>query len=246
MNFVVRAVAIRSPMDLVVKPAIFLTFLVVQVAFLENTLMAPEKRQPIAELLPILLSGGSLLALIFFSIVTHQYHLQQALVRMATTDELTALPNRRAFLNAVELNIAHDPEGYLLIADADYFKRINDTHGHGAGDLCLQAIADLLRQSVTRGDWIGRIGGEEFGIYLAAPSPDYLEKVGEKLINGVKLQIGDQLLTITLSVGAARISEDMRLKDILQHADTALYQAKAQGRARLECWPPHKDLRNSA
>ena len=227
------------------KPMIFLVLLVGQVALLENTLMPPDKRQPIVELLPLLLVGGTFIALFFFSIVTHQYHLQQALTRLATTDELTELPNRRAFLHAVELHLADAPAGYLLIADADHFKRINDTYGHGVGDLCLQAVADLLRRSVGDNDRIGRLGGEEFGIYLAASSPAWLDTVGERLIKGVQLQIDDQTLAVTLSVGAVEVRDAHRLKDILQQADTALYHAKAQGRARIARWPLGERLRES-
>jgi len=177
--------------------------------------------------------GGPLIA--FFLMVTvYQVRLQRKLLNLSRKDALTGLNNRGYFLESVEATRKTDGRGVLLLIDADHFKLINDNHGHLTGDRCLRAIARTIRYGVRREDIVGRMGGEEFAIYLRATTREHARTIGERLTQPITFRnLADTPLTITLSIGAvvARPGED--LDDIYARADTALYDAKLEGRARL-------------
>ncbi len=177
--------------------------------------------------------GGPLIAF-FLAVSVFQIKLQRRLWALSHKDPLTGLDNRRSFFERCELARQSEPQGVLLILDADRFKSINDTYGHGAGDRCLKALAVAIRQGVRKGDIIGRIGGEEFAVYLRDTTPDQAQTIGERLTLPIAFQTREGVpLKITLSIGAVISSKDTTLDELFAEADKALYQAKVGGRARL-------------
>ena len=122
----------------------------------------------------------------------------------------------------------------LAIIDIDFFKKINDTYGHMVGDDCLRAIADVLREQVRAEDIVGRLGGEEFGVFLVDAPLDAARQIGERLSAGAELSLADadRVLNITASIGAVEMPVKDDLETVLTLADMAMYQAKKQGKDR--------------
>ncbi|NMH61530.1 GGDEF domain-containing protein [Alteromonas ponticola] len=154
--------------------------------------------------------------------------------RLANTDELTRVLNRRAFLKQVDLSNSTTYKSCLFMIDIDHFKRINDSYGHQAGDEVLKSVARSLQAHIRHRDVVGRLGGEEFAILL--PEIDFTEakKIAERILRGVADQlipVNDHLLNVTVSIGVAFSHQGERDWDSLYScADRALYQAKDGGR----------------
>ena len=159
--------------------------------------------------------------------------------RLATVDQLTGIPNRQAVLGRVDEEIARGARYQrplsVILVDLDQFKRLNDTHGHAAGDLVLRHVAQLLSSSVRAVDFAGRYGGEEFLVVLPETDPDAAASLAEKLrriIGGTDVRLpGGEHVTVTMSAGVAgghgaALGSDSLVRD----ADAALYSAKALGR----------------
>ncbi len=163
--------------------------------------------------------------------------LRRELVLLATTDLLTGLCNRRAFIDAAERATATS-RGVLLMIDLDHFKKINDTYGHAVGDECLRVMADVLRAQVRDNDIVGRLGGEEFGIFLVEAPIEAARIIGDRLSEGATVNLDgvETVVNITASVGAAEMPANDNLNEVLTRADLAMYEAKNQGRARLVFW----------
>ena len=169
-----------------------------------------------------------------------------ALVELSSRDALTGLANRRAFDLAVlrEIDrVARSGEPALLLAlDIDHFKRINDRHGHAAGDRVLSAVAAALIESVRPMDLVARVGGEEFAIILPNCASSFGQTVAERVrrrIQSLSVEIGPDLsIAVTASVGGAYAPQWVRTTPALwiERADQQLYLAKGQGRnlVRLE------------
>ncbi len=172
---------------------------------------------------------------------------EEELTALATTDALTHLPNRRHFLSRLEEELGRvhrypDEEIALLMLDLDHFKRINDTWGHNAGDLVLQAFADVLRQTPRAADLPGRVGGEEFALLL----PNTGREAAMALAERVRLQVqalevaqpDGPAMQITVSIGCTRLLPGDSVESALGRADQALYDAKHAGRNRVMAdWP---------
>ena len=162
--------------------------------------------------------------------------------RLATVDQLTGIPNRQAVLGRVEEEILraaryHRPLSVILV-DLDQFKRLNDTHGHAAGDLILRHVAQLLSASVRAVDFAGRYGGEEFLVVLPETDADAAASLAEKLrriVGGSDVRLPDgEHVTVTMSAGVAGGQGDVLGSDALvRDADAALYSAKALGRNQV-------------
>ena len=163
--------------------------------------------------------------------------------RLAMTDDLTGLANRRAFLAAAEAAIARidaagpAPAPALLIADLDYFKRVNDAYGHRAGDQTLQAVALALARSVRSGvDFVGRLGGEEFVVLLADADEETARRAAESAraaIAAVRAETPSGEIAVTASIGYTPLVAGEGVAAALQRADEALYAAKRAGRNQV-------------
>lgn len=158
----------------------------------------------------------------------------------AATDALTACLNKAAFTKAVSQLLADEKRprrGGLLIIDADHFKGINDRFGHERGDEALRVIAETVRGVVRGADFVGRIGGEEFAVFLRDADVDAAERVAERIRGAIAEAefIADGApQNLTVSVGGAAFEHEVAFVELYKSADRQLYAAKAGGRNRVE------------
>ncbi|MDP3455087.1 sensor domain-containing diguanylate cyclase [Methyloversatilis sp.] len=170
----------------------------------------------------------------------------EAMLKAVSCDHLTGLFNRRAFVEAVELEMqrwARSPRPLsLVMIDADHFKRINDQYGHVTGDGVLRHLAASMTATFRAMDVLARFGGEEFIVLLPDTSLEGAELVAQRLcclIEATPAVVGEHTVRYTVSAGAAIMDADATDFDVLvQRADEALYAAKAKGRNRVERWHP--------
>jgi diguanylate cyclase (GGDEF)-like protein/putative nucleotidyltransferase with HDIG domain len=149
------------------------------------------------------------------------------LERLASTDELTGLANRRHWMSTVRDGVRDGQGGCVALLDVDHFKQINDTHGHGTGDVVLTEVARVAgRHGVA-----GRLGGDEFALWL--PDCEAEPSVGDRIVAEVADAFTDAALSVSVSLGIADLRGD--LAAALDAADRALYAAKEAGRGRARC-----------
>lgn len=170
-----------------------------------------------------------------------------SLRRLAETDPLTGLLNRRTWLALAESAAAHAPSGPacsdlgVLMIDIDHFKSINDRHGHAAGDAVIRAVAELLMSSVDDRHRVARFGGEEFIVLSRGDDTPGIAALGERIrrtIESTPVPYGDGTLTVTVSCGIALTSgQDRDVHGLIERADAALYMAKNGGRNRVAVAP---------
>ena len=163
------------------------------------------------------------------------------LLHLSRYDALTDVLNARTYYEEAEkkffLEQSTQSPCSVLFLDLDHFKRINDTYGHSAGDIVLSSAAKCIKQTCRKNDLIGRVGGEEFSVFL--PGTDYNDAMAlaEKLrrkIEKMVIDIGESLVKVTASIGIALKSEHHRSVADMQHdADCAMYHAKKSGRNRV-------------
>lgn len=168
---------------------------------------------------------------------------RELLERLATTDGLTGLANRRFFMDQLQRywsDYERRPEvpvGVLMM-DLDHFKAVNDGHGHAVGDMVLQHFANILHASLRQTDTAGRLGGEEFCVLLRGTDLDGVRRYAERIrrqLEAEPLSVGAASLRITVSCGGASFMADDAIPTAaIQRADAALYRAKAAGRNRVE------------
>lgn len=178
-----------------------------------------------------------------FRAISQNEALQLELARLAQTDSLTELANRRHFIELAEKELSrtlrYGGALSLLMIDVDHFKKINDTHGHACGDQVLQQLSELFRLELRNIDIVGRLGGEEFSVVLAQTDRAQALEVAERLRQtiaeyGVGLSDG-ATLHFTISIGVANLSgADVRIDGLLSQADRALYEAKRDGRNNVK------------
>ncbi len=175
---------------------------------------------------------------------------------MVLTDPLTGCVNRRGFDQELAREVARATragnEFSLLALDVDYFKRINDTRGHMAGDAVLREVGALLKQSRRAGDVVARTGGEEFSILLPATPLGGAQHVATRLcdaIRGHAFLAGDgDTLQLTISIGVVEKGSDLQYdvaEEITKRADDALYFAKRSGRDCVRLWTSGLEARRS-
>lgn len=174
--------------------------------------------------------------------ITELKALQEKLAIQAHQDYLTGLSNRRFFLEQGETELAR-AQRYgntlsLFMLDIDHFKVINDTHGHKAGDLVLQRLSQIMRETLRTVDLIGRIGGEEFAVLLPETNLqaafEVAERLREKIATSDVILEGGLPLRFTVSIGITALQpHDTNLDILLNEADRALYRAKSAGRNQV-------------
>ncbi len=167
------------------------------------------------------------------ALIAEQQARIEQLERMALTDELTGLSNRRGFArelrNVQSAMRRYDEQGLLLYIDLDDFKAINDTHGHAAGDVVLRRVGRLLREGVRDSDAVGRLGGDEFAVLLTHASPAAARARAEDLerdLNAATTAWRDQVILIRASVGLRPVRHDDSIDSLLNEADKAMYLRK--------------------
>jgi len=168
-----------------------------------------------------------------------------ALEQFAYVDALTGLFNRRHFDQSLAAAIAHALRHAeplcLIMADIDRFKRVNDLHGHLAGDVVLKTLGGAMAELVRRDDILVRFGGEEFAMILPATTIDEAVLCAERMrqaVDTLSVPIGEQApIHVTLSLGVASFLWDETTDSLIAAADAALYRAKQLGRNRVEVRP---------
>lgn len=169
---------------------------------------------------------------------------QDLLKELAMKDRLTDLYNHALLIELFEKELAKqqrsDGDIAFVMIDVDHFKKINDTYGHTSGNIVLKELANILKNSVRRGDIVGRYGGEEFGLVLPEIDKQGTWQMCERIrkkIEGISFNTdGKESIHITVSMGIYhKSSKDyMTGSEIIQKSDEKLYQAKANGRNRVE------------
>jgi diguanylate cyclase (GGDEF)-like protein len=166
------------------------------------------------------------------------------ILRLATIDPLTGLPNRRGFFERAEIEInrarRYDRKMSLVMLDADHFKRINDAYGHASGDEALRLLAETLAGTLRASDLAGRLGGEEFAVLLPETDCAGARQLAQRVrmnIAAAPLMIGGVQVALTVSMGVAAVPMDglpeAAIEQALREADEAMYRAKAEGRNRV-------------
>lgn len=168
------------------------------------------------------------------------------------TDDLMSVLSRRGLMHALEAYIKEvdfyltDPDRRkslivkslsVVFIDIDYFKQVNDTHGHGVGDVVLREVAQAIKHSLRAVDIVGRYGGEEIVVGLIGADLARATQIAEELrtnIENTKIASARGDIRVTASFGVSAMRAGMSLHQLLAEADGALYRAKAEGRNRVE------------
>jgi diguanylate cyclase (GGDEF)-like protein len=184
--------------------------------------------------------GRSILKFMTGENVEVQYH--EEIYRLMTVDGLTQIYNRRYFNEALEREFnragRYQRALSLIVFDIDFFKRVNDTHGHLAGDSLLRQIATAVRQRLRREDIFARIGGEEFAVLLPEIPVDGGRKTAEKvrgIVEATPFRHEQKSIPCTVSLGVAAVTGAEKVaEELYRAADGHLYEAKLGGRNRVE------------
>ncbi|MEA4907650.1 MAG: GAF domain-containing protein [Anaerolineaceae bacterium] len=173
-------------------------------------------------------------------------HLFRRVQQLAITDPLTGLYNRRYFIEAGQREFKrarrHDTDLSLALIDIDFFKNVNDTYGHLAGDHILYELSVLLQHDLRQSDIVARYGGEEFVMLLPETTLAGAEVVAQRLHNVIMrntFDLGQRSISISISIGIADATGDCQdIQELFKRADQALYGSKQSGRGRITCWIP--------
>ncbi|WP_347986334.1 EAL domain-containing protein [Methylomonas sp. AM2-LC] len=185
-----------------------------------------------------------------FSDITQRKKAEDEIQNLAFFDPLTQLPNRRMLLNRLQHTMVTSKRSgktsALLFIDLDNFKTLNDTLGHGVGDLLLQLVAQRLLSTVREVDTVARLGGDEFLVILGELSRlhvdavNYAGGVGDKILQVLNqsFQLGPYEYHITPSIGITLFNDQHPTDELLKQADIAMYQAKKSGRNTMRFFDP--------
>lgn len=168
-------------------------------------------------------------------------HLQDLLIKHASIDPLTGLPNRRALLERLQCEWArierHGGHLSFIMADVDHFKRVNDTYGHHIGDKLLQEVACAIARQCRETDLPARYGGEEFAVVVPCQSATDAARLAERCreeVAQVGVTVSGETVTATASFGVAEATDLSSPEALIRRADEALYRAKNGGRNRVQ------------
>jgi len=168
-------------------------------------------------------------------------NLNEQLYELATQDDMTKLFNRRHFLELAQREIIQlqraKSMGVVLMIDIDHFKNINDNYGHAAGDQAIINVANILKDNLREYDIVGRVGGEEFAMFLPNSETDIALQISERIrvkVADLSTLFQQSSIKLTISIGlTARKEHEGSIDSMLQRADKALYQAKSSGRNKV-------------
>lgn len=191
----------------------------------------------VAIMAPIILGGP-----LVFYLSLKQQELQLAYERLETAaarDSLTNCLNHGAFVAAVNASMAENSSQIcaLLVVDADHFKSINDRFGHSWGDTALKLLVDAIRASTDDLDIIGRLGGEEFGVFLTNSDIYRVRKTAEAIraaVRNIEFDIGSEKCSLSVSIGGAVSQGSLKFGELFRHADQRLYKVKESGRNNFD------------
>jgi len=197
----------------------------------------------------ILLPSGGTGELLAIRDLTARKAAEAKIAHMAMHDALTELPNRRLFSEmadkACALGKRSDQPFAVIVLDVDHFKLINDLHGHGGGDELIRCVANRILGALRDGDMVARFGGDEFAILQSAThQPQQSVVLVERLLRTLQEphNLGDTQVTVSASIGIALFPGDgTSIDELLRNADTAMYRAKADGRATYRFFEPGMD-----
>ena len=194
---------------------------------------------------PVLTASGNVLgAVLVFQDITTARAMQRELAHSAMHDALTGLPNRTWFekrlREACDAARTLGHHGALCFIDLDRFKIVNDTAGHGAGDILLRELGYLIRNHVRADDLLARLGGDEFGLLLKDCTVDQAEAIAQGVIDAIRSRRfpwHGRVYDVGASIGIAAIDQDVPpVGELMSRADVACYAAKAAGRSRLSVY----------
>ena len=166
--------------------------------------------------------------------ISHSLLRELFLKNKAYHDPLTGALNRQYFYDYYDENRQNITSLGVIMVDLDYFKKINDTYGHGVGDEVLKRVADVIQNSIRNDDTLIRWGGEEFIILINTSKNSQLISISEHIRHSVSEIVFESIPSITASLGATLLLEGESFKTVIERADIALYRAKANGRNRIE------------
>lgn len=203
-------------------------------------------RIPVEFLVRTMLHNGERLRMTIVRDLRDRMATQQRIRHLAEHDALTGLPNRAAFIDRLQEQVAGATASArtlaLLFVDLDHFKRVNDSLGHLAGDALLRTVAERIGAVLRPSDVVARFGGDEFLVLLGGDPPRArVAEVADRLLAAVQaeVEVGGASISVTPSIGVACFPADgTDAETLLQHADTAMYAAKATGRAAVRFFEP--------
>jgi len=205
----------------------------------EWLIIKPYKYDPYIDILLFINTYTTFFFLGFAGYYYSQYAVkaEKMLQKIATTDELTGLSNRRDFIEKYKMESARFDRNKrifsIVMGDIDHFKKFNDTYGHECGDYVLSKIAKIIKTTLRQLDILGRWGGEEFIILLPETNLEDGDKVADKIRNTIEsstFSYKHQELTVTMSFGVSVYDHPMSMEEVIDKADQCLYYAKEAGR----------------
>lgn len=210
----------------------------------QGLIMGENSMMPFFNMLYLIVSCLILIPVIIYFHQSNLYVLNK-LHEQANTDALTGLYNRRRMLEDIHLQQAlcerNNSNFCLILGDIDFFKKLNDSYGHAAGDAGLVHLSKLLKDTVRKTDSVSRWGGEEFLILLSGSGEKEAYQIANtlrELIANQAIKFQDRHLHLTLSFGVAHYKAGQSIDHTIHNADLALYQAKVQGRNRVVLHQP--------
>jgi diguanylate cyclase (GGDEF)-like protein len=211
----------KVPLSLALGSGAFLCFAIV--LGINGLLISPDALNIVFFLLIVLF-----FIICLFIIIMVKERTEADLHRLIATDELTGLPNRRHFFNG--LPAEPRPGDAFILLDIDHFKRVNDTLGHATGDRVLRKVAEMIASDLPSQAIYGRLGGEEFGVFLPGSGNDAALAIAELIRKRIENH-HDAITTISAGVAVARAASV--ITEVMSAADAALYKAKQNGRNRV-------------
>ncbi|WP_273282944.1 EAL domain-containing protein [Methylibium petroleiphilum] len=204
------------------------------------------ERIPVELITRSIMRNGERLRLVIVRDIRERVAAQARIHHLAHHDALTGLPNRAAFgLQLEQLTASHrsgDAQIALLFIDLDHFKRINDSLGHLVGDLLLQTVTARITDNLRADDLVARFGGDEFMVLIPGVTDrSVVEQVAGKLLAVIEapLEAAGRSISVSPSIGVSLFPEHGRTPaELIQHADAAMYMAKARGRANVQFFDP--------